>query len=202
LRHSPPRSARLAPKLALLALLAAAPARAHEAREVVIRPVDAAWARPLPAPAEPARISTPLATGGADPLAHLPLRPRLAGAEPPVADAPGPRAPVKFRREKVEVALPPPAPAPIEQAETVDAPPPEYPRTARRLRQEGTATLLADVDGSGAVVSCRVETSSGFPLLDQAALAVLPTWRFKPRLVSGKAQPFVARVPFRFSMPR
>jgi protein TonB len=181
--------------LAIASLLLAASAGDARAQAVRIRPADATWAGPRPAPATGSLA--PLSTTRADPLAHLPLQPRGAGAEVARAAPPAPPPTPKFRREKVEVAPPPP---PVEAAETIDAPAPEYPRTARRKRQEGTVTLLADVRADGTVASCRIETSSGFPLLDAAAQAVLPSWRFKPRVVAGNAQPFVARVPFRFTL--
>jgi protein TonB len=175
--------------------------RDRAAFELRVRPTADAWAGPRPWAAAPAPFTTALATTGADPLAHVPLHPdrseKIADdAEVARAPASPPPAPGS-KPERVEVAPPPP---PVEAAETVDAPAPEYPRTSRRKREQGTVTLLAEVRSDGTVASCKVETSSGFPLLDQAALAVLPEWRFKPRLVAGTARPFTARVPFRFSL--
>jgi protein TonB len=72
---------------------------------------------------------------------------------------------------------------------------------ARAKGIEGTVVLLAQVDAAGAVTSCEVETSSGSELLDDAARDSLLQWRFKPRLVDGVARSFLARVPFRFSLP-
>lgn len=182
--------------VALVAWLAAAGSDGG-ALDVRIRPADDSWAGPRPSSAGATMpFETPLSTTGPDPLAHLPLVANRAGDEVEGSRAPPPPPPPS-RREKIEIAPPPP---PVEAAETVTAPAPEYPRTARRKRQQGTVTLLAEVRADGAVESCRVETSSGFPLLDQAALAVLPEWRFKPRLVAGEARPFTARVPFKFTL--
>ena len=176
------------------------------ASDLRIRRTDDSWAgpRPFASPAAALPFKTPLSTTGADPLAHLPLHPSRIGDESEVARAPAsppppPPPPPGARAERIEVAPPPP---PVEAAETIDAPAPEYPRTARRKGQQGTVTLLAEVRADGTVASCRVETSSGFPLLDQAALAVLPEWRFKQRLVAGSARPFTARVPFRFTIEK
>lgn len=173
------------------------------ASELRIRRSDDSWAAPRPVASNVAALpfTTPLSTTGADPLAHLPLHPSKIGDESEVARAPAspPPPPPGARVERIEVAPPPP---PVEAAETIDAPAPDYPRTARRKGQQGTVTLLAEVRADGTVSSCRVETSSGFPLLDQAALAVLPDWRFRQRLVAGSARPFTARVPFRFTIQK
>lgn len=205
-------AARLLGIVGLAGLLAAAPAgdpavrRQRAAVELRVRPTSEAWAGPQPRPrtesGAAAPLTTTLSTTGPDPLAHVPLRPdrpeKLADdAELARVPASPPPPPPGAKPERVEVAPPPP---PVEAAETVDAPAPDYPRTSRRKREQGTVTLLAEVRADGTVASCRVETSSGYPLLDQAALAVLPEWRFKPRLVAGTARPFTARVPFRFSL--
>ncbi|ROO26668.1 biopolymer transporter TonB [Salinisphaera orenii MK-B5] len=44
----------------------------------------------------------------------------------------------------------------------------EYPRRARRLRQEGTATLYFVMDRNGNVLEWEIRKSSGHPLLDEA----------------------------------
>src|SRR3546814_13420819 len=44
----------------------------------------------------------------------------------------------------------------------------EYPRRARMRRQEGTALLRFVVDGSGRIVSHRIDRTSGYDLLDEA----------------------------------
>lgn len=58
---------------------------------------------------------------------------------------------------------------------------PEYPPTARRLGQEGTVVLLIYVQADGRVGDVKIQKSSGFDKLDEAALREAKrSWRFIP----------------------
>jgi protein TonB len=60
-------------------------------------------------------------------------------------------------------------------------PPPEYPRIAKQNQQQGTVIIRIQVAASGELTSVKVEKSSGFALLDDAALRVVKNrWRFLP----------------------
>lgn len=60
-------------------------------------------------------------------------------------------------------------------------PPPEYPAMAQRNRYQGTVVVEIKVDASGNITSASVFKSSGFSMLDEAALQVVKTrWRFVP----------------------
>ncbi len=60
-------------------------------------------------------------------------------------------------------------------------PPPNYPIMALRNRYQGTVTVEIKVDASGKVTSATVENTSGYGLLDEAALSVVKNrWRFPP----------------------
>ena len=48
-----------------------------------------------------------------------------------------------------------------------------YPPALRKKRQDGTVVLAFSIDRSGTVRTSRVQKSSGYPLLDQAALDLL-----------------------------
>ncbi len=64
-------------------------------------------------------------------------------------------------------------------------PPPNYPALAQRNYSEGTVYIEIMVEPSGAISSAKVQKSSGFSILDEAALQVVKTrWRFPP----GKAR--------------
>ncbi len=49
----------------------------------------------------------------------------------------------------------------------------DYPPTVKKKKQQGTVVLAFSIDRSGTVLTSRVQESSGYPLLDQAALDML-----------------------------
>ena len=60
-------------------------------------------------------------------------------------------------------------------------PPPEYPPQALRNHYQGTVTIEIMVDASGGITSLKVQKSSGYAVLDEAALEVVKRrWRFPP----------------------
>ena len=66
-------------------------------------------------------------------------------------------------------------------AEGGNYPPPSYPGVALRNRYQGTVIIELLVDPSGAVTSVKVQKTSGFTVLDDAALQVVKNrWRFPP----------------------
>lgn len=67
---------------------------------------------------------------------------------------------------------------------------PDYPAEARRLGEQGSLVLQVLVEPDGRVSDSKLVQSSGFPVLDQAALAGVKTnYRFAPGTVDGKPQP-------------
>jgi TonB family protein len=85
-------------------------------------------------------------------------------------------------------ATPPPpanvAPKPTKfnpDASAGSFPKPTYPGFALRNRQQGTVTVRVTVDPSGAVVEATIASSSGFTLLDDAAVkTVKERWKWLP----------------------
>lgn len=64
---------------------------------------------------------------------------------------------------------------------------PEYPPVSRRNGEQGSVTLQLLVLETGRVGDAKIGQSSGFPLLDQAAVAhALRAWRFLPGTKDGK----------------
>ena len=76
--------------------------------------------------------------------------------------------------------------------------PPVYPRRALDLGQEGTVTLHARVAPNGLPKELKVAESSGYRLLDLAALAAVKTWEFEPARADGSTITSWVRVPVRF----
>lgn len=65
---------------------------------------------------------------------------------------------------------------------------PEYPPTSRRLGEEGSVVLQVLVGPDGQVQEAKIQTSSGFARLDDAALKhALRAWRFTPGTEDGQA---------------
>ncbi len=83
------------------------------------------------------------------------------------------------------------------------APAPPYPAQAQRMRQSGLVMLKVLVDEQGQALEGSIETSSGFRVLDEAALKfVLKRWRFFPAQQDGKNVQAWALVPISFELPR
>jgi len=79
---------------------------------------------------------------------------------------------------------------------------PEYPTMSKRLGEEGSVILLLTLDEDGRVTDAKVDTSSGFERLDEAAVkeAKKPrNWKFTAGSINGKpaAMSFKFRVVFK-----
>jgi TonB family protein len=81
------------------------------------------------------------------------------------------------------------------KALAIYAPRPQYPYEARSRRQTGTGVAILMVDpNTGLVTNAEMATSTGYRLLDNAALNAFRRWQFKPGRVSK------VRIPIRFTM--
>ncbi len=78
--------------------------------------------------------------------------------------------------------------------------PPIYPIEATRRGQQGTVTLLIHVSPLGVSLGADVLQSSGYPLLDRAALDAIATWRFRPAVRNGTPVPFDMPMRFTFAL--
>jgi len=124
--------------------------------DVVIRP------RPEPKPKPP------------PPPPPVVPKPKPPPPPPPVVPKPEPQPP-----DPVPVEEPPPELVPVPVA--LVHPLPVYPRKAERLRWQGTVRLRIKVDAGGKVLSVEVVESSGYEILDEAAVESFRKWVFCER---------------------
>lgn len=75
-----------------------------------------------------------------------------------------------------------------------------YPSVSEALKEEGTVELLLCHDEFGIVIAQRIQKSSGFERLDQAAWRIARSYHFKPVVIDGRRQPDCAVVPVTFSL--
>ena len=81
-----------------------------------------------------------------------------------------------------------------------DNPPPAYPERARRNGWSGEVLVKVAVDASGEVTATDLENSSGYPILDAAAIAAVRDWHFVPARQGSRTLPGEVLVPIRFRL--
>jgi len=79
---------------------------------------------------------------------------------------------------------------------------PLYPEYARKKGWNGLVLLRVQISAQGQVETITLLQSSGYNLLDQAAMSAVGQWRFFPKKVGGQATPSVAEIPVKFSLKR
>ncbi|MEQ1581502.1 MAG: TonB family protein [Steroidobacteraceae bacterium] len=150
-----------------------------------------------PPPAEPRLEVTPLAV-----IAPLPDQVEVAVAP---TDAPRTQtvaAAVVTEREVTERPLPSASPRTISASavEYVVSPKPAYPLYSRRAKETGVVMLRVLIDDGGLPAQIVIEKSSGFPRLDEAALAAMRGARFKPHTENGRTLAVWAPAPIIFEL--
>ncbi|MEJ0028510.1 MAG: TonB family protein [Rhizomicrobium sp.] len=151
---------------------------------------------------------------------------RVVDDKTKTADAPPPPKPVLVQPHETVDTIPPPViavandqPPPITLPQTPanNAPPaqpdtgasgvssthstPPYPAVARLAAHQGTVTLQLVISAQGDVASASVIRSSGFPELDQAAVAwVQAHWKYKPAMQNGAPVPSQAQAAVKFDL--
>lgn len=118
-------------------------------------------------------------------------------APPPMLDIPAVTGPPSETaivvQRPVEAAKPveKPAPPPVTQAKVAPgvnlANLCPYPSASRRLGEAGSVVVLFYVAANGRATESKVESSSGFPRLDEAAANCLKKGKFIPSTVGGQA---------------
>lgn len=80
-------------------------------------------------------------------------------------------------------------------------PKPDYPSLSLRLGERGTVVLEFLVGTDGRVKRSRVESSSGYPRLDEAARRALSRCRFVPGTVNGRPTRSWAKLQYTWRIP-
>lgn len=161
-----------------------------------------------------------------EPAAESPPEPVVQPPPPPSA---WPRVPVKIRPPRVQAQVAetlraPDAPPPIPATDPIDLqkglrtaaapavpsleparaaagnPPPAYPDDARRKGLQGQVTLRVRVTADGRPESVLLVESSGWSVLDDAAIAAVEAWRFEPARRGGRAEAATIDLPVVFRL--
>lgn len=201
--------------LELIAAPAAAPT-VQKASPVETTPAPA-LSEPVPAAVVEQNIPPPPATPepGADPVSPPPP---VAASEPPPTPTTTPvasNAGVVVRRQTAtqvgdgSSALTGKDVTTATGTPTVKASPnylknqePEYPLAARRRGQQGVVLLEVTVSPAGRATTVTVKASSGFELLDRAAVRAVAEYEFEPARLGSKAVESRIEVPIRFQLNR
>ena len=84
--------------------------------------------------------------------------------------------------------------APVVSANTCEKP--SYPAAALRANEVGTVRLSFLIEADGRVLDSKVERSSGYRRLDEAARAALSLCKFRPATVDGRPERARARIDY------
>ena len=77
---------------------------------------------------------------------------------------------------------------------------PAYPEIALRRHEAGRVMLRVSVSAHGRPLEVDVAKTSGYPILDSAALSAVRQWQFIPAMQAGTPVAAVAEVPVRFQI--
>lgn len=86
------------------------------------------------------------------------------------------------------------------QPDYLSNPPPDYPESSRRDKQEGVVVLEIIINESGRPDTITIQTSSGFAPLDRSALTAVHKWRFRPASLGNIKVKSRVVVPVRFRL--
>jgi protein TonB len=81
-------------------------------------------------------------------------------------------------------------------------PRPSYPELALRRHEEGVVLLTVKVTAEGRAANVKIKKSSGFPLLDDAAVAAVRNYEFEPARIGPLAFASEIEVPVHFELKR
>lgn len=159
---------------------------------------------PIPQqPVEPQPLPKP--TSASRPEAKPKPKPELKPRPNPVLEPPPPGPLPEPVNDVPKPAVMPASQPPVTLPPRVDASghdnqPPAYPALSQRLREEGEVTLKIRILRNGSVTAVRIQQSSGYPRLDQAAVEAVKHWRYVPATVGGEAIEYDYLQPIEFRL--
>jgi protein TonB len=112
---------------------------------------------------------------------------------------------IKEVAQPVQQEATPPSPVMLDaepdyRADYLNNPRPPYPMVARRMGYHGKVVLEVEVLAEGKAGEVKLHQSSGYDILDNAALQTVKTWRFTPARRFGQAVTQRFLVPIKFSL--
>ena len=188
------------------------PARPDPVTLVTLAPVAA----PQPPAVPPQATPQPPRPAPPKPAAKPVTRPAPRPTSAPLIDAPVPAPAPNSPADAPVAATDATASPPPQATEATTAAPvaidlhaayrlnpaPEYPPLALRRGWQGTVRLRVALDPEGHPTNVDLAASSGYPMLDESALATVRRWRFSPATRSGKPVAATVEVPIVFKISR
>ena len=186
-----------------------APAAPPEKAPAVKRKAAKPEAKPPLSRPSPPRLPQPAAASKREGQQESPIKTKASAAAPGaaagVASAPpsgdkGGHSPAGGTRGRPVIAGNHQTVAQAAAAPMPGNPRPDYPPLARRRGYEGRVVIRASVAPDGGVASAAVGQSSGYGILDRAALQAVKRWRFRPAQRGGQPVATVLDVPVVFRL--
>lgn len=157
-------------------------------------------APPRPRPTTP-RAPVPLPEPAPLPVAEAaPQAPIEVAAPAPPEPQPVTAIPSSGKAASEAPPAPPVVVLPSSNAAYLNNPPPAYPHVSLRFNEQGTVRIRAFIGTDGKPTKISLQTSSGFPRLDQAAIESVHRWRFVPGTRNGRPEAMWTEVPVRFQL--
>lgn len=154
------------------------------------------------APAEPAPLPALKPVVKPKPKPKPVAKPKPTPKPKPIQKA-EPKPHAKPKPQKAQASAPGSQNAyvpPTSTAAYLRNPKPAYPALAQRRGMQGVVLLLVEVSAKGYPTVVKVKKTSGFMLLDKAALKAVRAWRFAPAKRGSLPVAASVEVPIRFTL--
>ena len=173
--------------------------------EAKVEPEPEPEPEPIPEPKveaqpEPAPIPAPKPVVKPKPKPKPVVKPK---PQPKPVQKAEPKPQAKPKPQKAQASAPGSQNAyvpPTSTAAYLRNPKPAYPGLAQRRGMQGVVLLLVEVSAKGYPTAVKVKKTSGFMLLDKAALKAVRSWRFAPAKRGSLPVAASVEVPIRFTL--